>query len=748
MFSIKNLFIITKKEFRSYFNNPTAYIVMVVFLLLWEFLFFRSAIIVGEASLRILFDYLPWLFILLISAITMGSISQENGEGTLEFLLTHPLRDMELLTGKFTGSLIFVSITLLFIFPVAAGFSMFGNLDWGMVIGQYLGSLFFAAALISLGIFVSSLFASQISSLLVTATLSFLFVIAGSPLITMGFPSFLVPLLDRLSILSHFESMARGVIDLRDIWYFLSAVIMFLSLAYIQLIKRRFGNQRSLYRRYKTGIGLFIGIAILTNAVGEYIPGRADLTQNRLYTITEATRRTLTSLNDIVNITLFASAELPAQLQPVLRDTNDIIRDYKTIGKGNILINYKNPSVDSQYAQEAISLGIREVQFNVVGRGELQLKRGYLGLAVSYGGKNESIPFIQDTADLEYKLTSFIKKLTTKEKKKIGFLSGHGEKSLSREYKVIKGELEKQFEVKEITIDEAKPAIGENISIIIIAGPSQKIDEKSRKAIKDYLDSGGSGVFLIDALTVNPQMLMTSLNEESFSDFLKEYGVEVSQDVVYDIRSNETVRFGGGLVDYYLPYPFWARVIPHDRNSPITAKIEGVVLPWASSIKLDESKAKEAGFNISRFLSTTRFGGTLTGKVSLTPSQKLPTENLSGQVASVGLIREQHEGNGNKMTRIVVVGDSDFLSDQFVNISPMNLAFGINIFSWLGQEESLAAIKIKQRVERRLLFENETQITLVKYGNMAIALLIPLIYGSIRLIRRRGLQKFTYEMQI
>ena len=742
MISFTNILTITKKELRSYFDSPTAYIVLAVFLLLWEFLFFRDALLGGEASLRGLFDYLPWLFLLLIPAITMGSISEEQSEGTLEFLLTHPIKDSELIVGKFLGSLAFAATGLLFIVPIAWSFSRFGNMDWGVVAGQYLGGVFSAGVLIALGIFISSLFRSQTASLLVTAVAGFFLVISGFEFFTAGVPLILVPIFEQLSVTSHVQSMARGVVDLRDLWYFLSGTAIFLSLAYLQLLKRRFGNKKSLYRSYQIGMSLFIGIAVLINIAGQRIPGRIDITEDRQFTLSEGTRNTLSELIDVVNISVFASDELPSQLLPALRETKDMLRDYQRFSKGNIRVDIKNPSKDEAAASEASQSGVREVQFNVVGNESFQVKKGYLGVAISYAGKNEALPFIQDTSDLEYQLTSSIKKLTADNKKKILFLAGHGEKSPSQNYQALNNELEKQFEVETFIFSSEKTTIPENTAALVIAGPTQKIDDPARAAIKDYLSRGNSVLFLLDGMTVQEQMLTADPNPDNFSDFLSEYGVEVKQNVVYDLRSNETVSFGGGL-GYVLPYPFWARVPTTANSSPVTAKIESIVLPWASSLGVDEAKAKDKGFALNKLLVTSRFAGTKAESVSLTPDQEFSQSGLGEQLMAFSL--EGASGNQEgKKPRLVVFGDSDFISDEFVQNAPENLALGIQSLSWLSQEESLAGIRLKQKVERKLTFENQTQVGLVKYGNIALAILLPLGYGAFRLIRRRNLRKLTY----
>ena len=767
MKNLKNILTITKKELRGYFDNPTAYIVLIVFLLLWEFLFFRGAFLVGEASLRSLMDILPWLFLFLIPAITMGSISQEKSEGTLELLLTRPIKDWELLAGKFLGSAVFISIALLFIFPIAWSFSRFGNLDWGVVISQYLGGVFMGMVLVALGIFVSGIFSSQISSLLVTAVGSFLLVSAGFGFVTDRLPLALASYAEQLSVLSHFQSMSRGVIDSRDLWYFISITAAFLSLAYLWLVRRRFGGQKSAYRNCRLGVILIIGIAVLTNIVGARIPGRIDLTQNKIYTLTKTTREILGGLNDVVNITFFSSKKLPAQLQPVLRDTKDTLLDYQILGKGNVVISYKDPSSDPEAAKEAESMGIQKVRFNVVSEEEFQVKSGYLGLVVSYGGASESIPFIQNTGDLEYQLTGFIKKLTTEDKKRIGFIAGYGGKNLSTNFRLLKEELEKQFEVEEIAAkgedakteesdkqkegekeDMKKLEIPEDIAAIVVAGPTEKISGENRAVIKNFLDEGGSALFLIDPVIVSPQTLSAAPNKESLADFLKEnYGLKMNQNLVFDLKSNETVNFGSaGGFNYLMPYPFWIRAIKADQRSPIITKIESVVMPWASSISVDDDKVKKSGIVVTNLLETTKFGGAQKGTFSITPEQEFSKENLSRKIMAISLIKSSENADENaRKTRIVAVGDSDFLTDQFVKNSPQNLAFGTESLSWLAQEESLAGIQLKSRAERKLLFENNSQINAIKFGNMGAAFLIPLVIGVFRIYRRKRMRELSFR---
>lgn len=740
--NLKNIFTIIKKELKGYFDNPTAYITLIVFLILWEFLFFRGAFLSGESSLRSLFSLLPWLFLFLIPAITMGSVSQEKKDGTIEFLLTRPLKDIELVIGKFLAGFVFAAITLLFVFPIAWSFSNHGNFDWGALFGQYLGGLFMAGVLIALGVFVSSIFLSQVSALLVSIAASFLLIVAGYGLVTERMPLLLAPFLEQLSVSTHFESMSRGVIDLRDVWYFLSAVAVFLSLAYLGLVKRRYGNNKKAYHNYQIGIYLFVGIAVLTNGLSARIPGRIDLTKNKTYTLSESSKKILGDLDDVVNVDFYASEKLPAQMQPVLRDTADVLRDYKTFGKGNIILSQKDPASDEKISKEAASLGIREMQFNVVSQEEFQVKNGYLGLAVSYGGVHEVISFIQSTNDLEYQLTSFIRKLTSKDKKKIGFLAGHGEKSLFENYGLLKKELDKQFEVQDIAGSggegkegaKKKLEIPDDISAIAIAGANTEISGEEKKAIADFINKGKSAIFLVDTVSITPQMLMASANKNSLAGFIEEnYGVKVNEDMIYDLRSNEVLGFGS----FFLPYPFWARVQVSEQSSPIASKIESVTLPWSSSISFNDGKLKESGFAKTDLLKTTKFAGAQTGTFDLKPDQSFSKDNLGEKIAAVSL---EKEGG----SRILVAGDSDFLADDILKNSSDNLAFGMESFSWVAQDESIAGIKIRNNEQGKLIFENQGDAEAVKFGNLGLAFAAPFVVGFFRIYRRRKMQAKPY----
>ncbi|MBT3356470.1 ABC transporter permease subunit [bacterium] len=760
---MKNIITIIKKELGSYFNNPTAYIALVSFLLLWEFLFFKSVFQVGVASLSNLFMLLPWVFLLIIPALTMGTVAQEKAEGTLELLLSRPLRESEFIIGKFLASVIFLMIAMLFSLPIAMWLNSVGNLDWGVFWGQYIASVFLASTLSALGILISSLFKSQVSALLVTAVSGFFIIIAGLELVTSRIPSMLIPFFEQFSVLTHFESMSRGVLDLRDVWYFISIAIAFLVIAHLLLLKAKFGNQKKVYRNFQLGTFLLVGIILMTNIIGARIPGRVDLTEEKVYTLSETTKETLNSLDDLVEITFFTSNKLPSPLQPTLREIKDVLKDYKTLGKGNIKLEIKYPSGNDKAAKEASSLGVEKIPFDVIRAEERQLNYGYLGLAVAYGGEHESLPFIQDTSDLEYQLTSFIVKLTSENKKTVAFLSGHGEKSLTEDLQILKRELSKQFKVttinpeslqEEASLTKITPKntdesaietprtikIPAEVDVLVVAGTSEEVSAQERTELKRFIDEGGNVFFMIDNIMASPEVGVAREIPTTLADFVKkELAVEVKKDLVYDLHSNEIVQAGGGPFPVRIRYPFWARTVSTQENLLITKKVQSLVMPWVSSISIDKTTADENSIEIKELITTTESGSTQSGQFDIRIDQEFNSSNLGVKLLAVSVSKDNS-------SRFVITGDSDFLVDRFTSGSSGNLAFGMESISWLAQEKSLSEIQFRNQTDRTLQFEDENQPNIIKFSSLAIALIVPTGFGVLRMTRRKNAKQRSYEI--
>lgn len=234
-----NVMGIFKRELRSYFNSPIAYIFMVVFLLLSSWLFFRGFFLYGQADLRPFFSLLPWIFLFFVPAVSMRLWAEERKMGTLELLMTLPVRDWEVILGKFLAGLTLIVLTVLLQFPLVVVISILGDIDMGPVIGGFLGSVFLGGAYLAIGLFVSSLTENQIVAFILGVVVCFALFIVGESMVLFAAPKALAPFLRFLGLGAHFESIGRGVIDSRDVIYYLSVIGFFLFLNRVSLAGRR-----------------------------------------------------------------------------------------------------------------------------------------------------------------------------------------------------------------------------------------------------------------------------------------------------------------------------------------------------------------------------------------------------------------------------------------------------------------------------------------------------------------------------
>ncbi|MCA8972590.1 MAG: ABC transporter permease subunit [Planctomycetes bacterium] len=237
-----DIWVVTKREFRSYFLSPIAYVVGAIFLLYGSYEFFQFIFLEAgrsaEARMNTYFGQLPIYFLVLVPALSMRLWSEERKLGTLELLLTFPVRNGSLILGKFFGALLFLAVLLGLTLMYPITLTTLGNLDWGPVIGGYAGALLLGASYLALGMFLSSLSRDQIIALIVTVV-ALLLMVRLPAIATYFLPKSFVEPLMVLSPVTHFMSIARGVIDMADIVFYAAFVALFLFLNSIVLEYRK-----------------------------------------------------------------------------------------------------------------------------------------------------------------------------------------------------------------------------------------------------------------------------------------------------------------------------------------------------------------------------------------------------------------------------------------------------------------------------------------------------------------------------
>jgi ABC-2 type transport system permease protein len=248
MEAVRNTSHIFRRELKSYFESPVAYVFLVAFLLLTGFFTFMVSHYyeAGQADLRSFFLWHPWLYLVLVPAAGMRLWAEERRAGTLELLLTLPVTMTQAIVGKFLAAWLFLTLALALTFPLAltTSFWLEGNLDGGVVVGGYMGSILLAGTYLSVSMLTSAMTRNQVISFVLSLGICLFLVLAGWPPVTEmleKFPNWFVKGIAAFSVMPHFDSIQRGVLDLRDIGYYISVVVVMLFATHLTLQNRKAG---------------------------------------------------------------------------------------------------------------------------------------------------------------------------------------------------------------------------------------------------------------------------------------------------------------------------------------------------------------------------------------------------------------------------------------------------------------------------------------------------------------------------
>ena len=744
-----------KKDLKGYFDQPTGYILIVVFVALISYWFFRTSFLTLEASLRPLFTVeftierpsLPWLLALFVPAATMRLLAEEQRDGTIELLLTQPIRGWIVLLAKFVAGLAFVSIAILATLGIPIALMTAGNLDVGAVVAQYVGSIFLAASIVSIGLFTSSLTRNQIVAFILGLTFSVVLMLIGLDVVTSSLPTGAANLLQALSPITHFSTIARGVIDLRDVLYFVALVLTFLSATFLFIRGRSLSHRSPQYRNLQLGVVGLIIFSLLVGWFGSSIGGRLDLTEDKLFTMSSGTSQILSGLDDLLVVELFQSKDPPPDISLVTRDVDDFLDDFAARSGGKVKIIRRYPDEDDESARKAQLTGIQPQQFNVYGQTEVSSRIGWLGLAMTYLDRREVLPFMDSVDGFEYRLAGLAYQMLQEDRKTVAFLAGNGEKSVRAELGQLAVLLNQQYRVMEIQATEDEQLDLDGVDVLIIPGPTKRVPDKVQATVRAYLDRGGKAMILIDPVAIDIQRFAAFPNLYSFARFVEPYGVLVEDNLVFDVQANETLRFQTQVGSVLLPYPYWANVPIVETK--VAGQVGAVVMPWTSSLGLTDPEI--AGAEIIPLLRTRATAAVDYAYGDVSPSS--PRLDLSGveQFESdigVAITGPKVAGDSDQESfRLVVMGDSDWLSDNVVSSAPQNLLLGLNLVDWLTQDNALSDIRSKVIATRKLAFTSDLRQNLVQYANILGVPLAFILIGLLRYVRRRSMGMRTYDRE-
>ena len=421
---------VAAKELTLFFAAPTGYLFLAAFLAVTLFVFFwvEAWFARNVADVRPMFEWLPVLLIFLSAALTMRMWSEERRSGTMELVFTAPPATWEFVLGKFLACWALIGIALALTLPLPLSAAYIADLDWGPVLAGYIAALLLGGAYTAIGLFVSARTDSQIVSLIVASFACGAFFLAGSPVLTELMPGTLADFFRAIGSGSRFEAITRGVLDLRDLYYYISLGAVFLALNIYGLEVQRWAKDgdRARHSAWLLGTGLLVANLLAANLwLGTLDRLRVDMTQGQIYSISDATRAYLGRLREPLLIRGYFSNKTHPLLAPLVPRIRDLLNEYKVAGRGNVRVEIIDPADDPELEDEAnTKYGIRSVPFQVADRYQSSLVNSYFDVLLSYGDEYEVLGFrdlievkVRGENDLdvqlrnpEYDLTRAIKK--------------------------------------------------------------------------------------------------------------------------------------------------------------------------------------------------------------------------------------------------------------------------------------------------------------------------------------------------
>lgn len=635
------------REFLSYINSPIIYIFVIVFVLFICGMYMTQFFLAGHADMRYFFGLLPMALCVFISAVTMRIWAEEKKGNTFELLLTFPMKTHQLVFGKFAAAFLFYLTALMGTIFVPVMLFVLGKPDPGPIVGGYLGAVLIGAFFLSIGIFISGLCRDQIVSFITAMIVCFFFYLSGhdfmASLIDGWLPGVGTFFKENFGMARHFAGFEKGVIDNRDVLYFCVMSTVFLVLN-IFAIDDRLRPKAKLF--FSAAAGICLMISMVFNALMAGIPlGRYDLTEGKIYTVTESAKNILRSLHAPAAVKLYISPaeKMPTALKTLEQEIRDQLDELKILSQGKFSYNVFHmeasvpPSPTPEKTQEETlagklqEKGIAPFQVQSIERDEVGIRVIYAAMTIAYKDKEEEIiPRIipQNLHNLEYELISKIYRMTLASVPKVALMAPYTQQKIDPQivelmrkmgqqasaeyrednYKTVEALFKyEDYDVKRILLTQNDPLPDAMTTLVILA--PEDLNERQRYEINRFLYEGGNVILAAQpyeydyrssgptGVEITPRKKQIGVNE-----LLKEYGVTIHEDLLMDERHevltlSGAVSFGPFAVSLPVKAPMHILVVPENMNQEvsITGRMSSLVYFWGAALKFDEERIKKAG---------------------------------------------------------------------------------------------------------------------------------------------------------
>jgi gliding-associated putative ABC transporter substrate-binding component GldG len=540
-----------------------------------------------------------------------------------------------------------------------------------------------------------------------------------------------------------------------------------------------------------------IGSLICLNVLAVQNFVRLDLTADGTFTLGEASVKTMAELEDPIAVKAYFTPNLPPPFSQNAQFVRDLLEEYRAASGGKVSYEFINPEGEeteedkekkkevkqdifgrrireqTSIEKELGALGIQPVEIRVIEEDQAQTKRAYMGLVVQYQEETEAIPVVQETASLEYNLTTLIRNLTRTRVPVLGITQGHGEPALEGNPQTgqpgaldqMKSLLSQLYEVKGLDLKTGleEGNIPDDYDALLVIGPTQPLGEPALKAIDAFVMKGKSATFMLDNASVDLRTFQVAPVESGLTDLIATYGIEMGPKLVADAEASSlmvTRQMRGMRVQMPLRYPFVPALRTLEPGSPVTRGIAEVTLPFVAPLYLGgEVKELKAEDKAPVFNDDAKEGEQPAGVYGRVLAKSSPKswledatpENLSPNrftgrvtadptgpynlIASVQGKLKSHYGvaGGGAMesegeARVIVVGSSGLMKEQF--LSQPNAALALNIIDWMLLDPALLKMRTRGLLEAPIDPElSDGARAAIKWGNVVGLPAALLIFG-------------------
>ncbi|MFN0118157.1 MAG: GldG family protein [Elusimicrobiota bacterium] len=490
-----------------------------------------------------------------------------------------------------------------------------------------------------------------------------------------------------------------------------------------------------------TGAGFLSIILLGINYIFSFVPMRLDLSEGRLYSISDGTKGVLKKLDDTVIVRVIFSSDLPPNFKLNEQFTLDLLSEYRRASGGKIRIERFDPTKYDQGRERAISDGVAPLQLEVRAKGRQEIKECFMGVGLLYGDKKESVPIIQNTDGLEYELTQRLRRLISPTKKAIGIVSnGEGLDFSSEDLEFLAPALTQLYEIRVINLKDPIPV---DIKSLWVIGPKKEWEPEAFNSLKQFVVNGGTAGLLIDRFDINIKNFTATPIKTGFETFFEQWGFRLGEGIVVDPQCDSIqIRAiqGGSQMLYTLQYPYFPWATDLNRQYPATKNIDGLSMPFTSPIEILDRKQ---GLNYIPLIRGSRLSYVDTNPSRLSPldQRAVPPTGGPGYAVMGALIEGTFAplvvGQEGKVGRMIVIGTSKLVNSSYP-ARQSNINLFLNLIDWSVQDEELLAIRSKGVIRKPLREMTDLSRNLVRYSMMTVLPILTVFIGLLMWRRQKN----------